>query len=105
LQFDFYNGAMSTDQCLRLRAALAEAKRRDIRIIVLMGGHEFWSNGIHLSVIEHARNPWDESWANIVAMNDVVKEILLTDHPFVISTIRGNAGAGGAIMALSASRS
>jgi putative two-component system hydrogenase maturation factor HypX/HoxX len=104
LHFDFYNGAMSTEQCIRLRKAIAEIKKRDIRVIVIMGGSDFWSNGIHLNVIEHAQNPSDESWRNIVAMNDLVQEILLSDKQLVISAIQGNAGAGGVIMALAADR-
>jgi ATP-dependent Zn protease len=38
LHFEFYNGAMSTAQCERLREALAWAKQRPVRILVLMGG-------------------------------------------------------------------
>jgi putative two-component system protein, hydrogenase maturation factor HypX/HoxX len=102
LHFDFYNGAMSTDQCKRLQQALVEAKQRNTRVIVLMGGHDIWSNGIHLNVIENAPDPGKESWENIVAMNDVVREILMTDTHYVISAMQGNAGAGGAILALAA---
>lgn len=100
LHFTFYNGAMSTEQCIRLRQALIEVKKRDIRVIVLMGGDDFWSNGIHLNVIENAANPADESWANINAMNDLVREIIQTNSQLTISAIQGNAGAGGVILAL-----
>ena len=48
LRFDFYNGAMSTEQCLRLREAWAYARGRDTRAIVLLGGDDYFSNGIHL---------------------------------------------------------
>ena len=51
LQFEFYNGAMSTVQCGRLRDALQWAKQRPTKILLLMGGMDFWSNGIHLNVI------------------------------------------------------
>jgi putative two-component system hydrogenase maturation factor HypX/HoxX len=104
LHFDFYNGAMSTDQCTRLREALAEAKLRPTKVIVLMGGHDIWSNGIHLNVIENAANPGQESWDNIVAMDDLVREIILTNSQFVLSAMQGNAGAGGAILALAADK-
>jgi putative two-component system hydrogenase maturation factor HypX/HoxX len=104
LHFDFYNGAMSTEQCIRLRETMAEIKKRDVRAVVLMGGSDFWSNGIHLNVIEHALNPSDESWNNIVAMNDLVREILLADKQLIISALQGNTGAGGVIMALAADR-
>lgn len=102
LHFDFYNGAMNTEQCQRLKKAFCKTKTRDTKIIVLMGGHDIWSNGIHLNVIEHADNPAEESWNNIVAMDDFVYEVMTTDSHYIISAIHGNAGAGGAIMALAA---
>ncbi|WP_284646637.1 hydrogenase maturation protein [Paenibacillus silviterrae] len=102
IHFQFYNGAMSTEQCNRLRNTLAEIKKSDVKVIVLMSGTDFWSNGIHLNVIEHAQNPADESWANIHAMNDLIREIILTPDQLVISAIQGNAGAGGVILALAA---
>ena len=37
LDFDFYNGAMSTDQCHRLLDAYRDAVRRPTRVIVLRG--------------------------------------------------------------------
>lgn len=102
LHFDFYNGAMSTDQCKRLQQALIEAKQKETKVIVLMGGHDIWSNGIHLNVIENAAEPALESWENIVAMDDLVQEIIETDAHYVIAAMQGNAGAGGAILALAA---
>ncbi len=102
IHFDFYNGAMCTDQCERLRHVLIEAKKRNTKVIVLMGGADIWSNGIHLNVIEHAENPAEESWRNIHAMNDLVREIILTDSHLVISAMQGNSGAGGTILALAA---
>ena len=104
LYFDFYNGAMSTGQCIRLKKAYIEAKKRDTRVIVLMGGADFWSNGIHLNVIESADNPSDESWRNINAINDLIREIILTNTHMVISAMRGNASAGGVILALAADK-
>jgi putative two-component system protein, hydrogenase maturation factor HypX/HoxX len=104
LHFDFYNGAMSTNQCKRLQQALIEAKQKNTNVIVLMGGHDIWSNGIHLNVIENAEDPAQESWENINAMNDLVYEIMITDTHYVIAAMQGNAGAGGAILALAADR-
>jgi putative two-component system protein, hydrogenase maturation factor HypX/HoxX len=71
-------------------------------VLVLLGGPDFWSNGIHLNVIEHAADPADESWRNINAMNDLVQELIATQDRLVVSAMRGNAGAGGVIMALAA---
>ncbi|MEZ5840488.1 MAG: enoyl-CoA hydratase-related protein [Hyphomicrobiales bacterium] len=102
LHFQFYNGAMSTAQCRRLRAAYAEARRRPTRVIVLMGGEDYWSNGIHLGTIEDAESPADESAANIEAMDDLALDILTTEDRIVVSALRGNAGAGGAFLALAA---
>lgn len=104
LAFNFYNGAMSTEQCERLRAAFIQARNRPTKVIALLGGADFWSNGIHLNTIEAALDPAMESWRNINAMNDLVQEIITTMSHIVISGMRGNAGAGGAILALAADR-
>lgn len=102
LYFDFYNGTMSTSQCLRLKEAFIRAKNKNTKAIVLMGGEDFWSNGIHLNLIEEAESPADESWRNINAINDLIKEILATTDRLIVSVIRGNAAAGGVILALAA---
>jgi putative two-component system hydrogenase maturation factor HypX/HoxX len=104
LHFEFYNGAMSTDQCVRLHQAYQEAIQRDTKVIVLAGGRDFWSNGIHLNLIEAADSPADESWRNINAMNDLVSAILATDSHLIVSALQGNAGAGGVFLALAADR-
>ena len=104
LHFPFYNGAMGTSQCAALRDALERAKARPTRVLVLMGGADFWSNGIHLNLIEAAENAADESWRNINAMNDVVREIVLTGRQLTIAAVQGNAGAGGVFLALAADR-
>jgi putative two-component system hydrogenase maturation factor HypX/HoxX len=104
LHFDFYNGAMSTDHCQRLREAFLLIRRRPTKVIVLMGGADFWSNGIHLNVIEAANDPAQESWRNIGAMNDLVRELITTQSHLVISALQGNAAAGGVMLALAADR-
>lgn len=100
LHFDFYNGAMSAAQCRRLAQAYGEIKQRDTRVIVLMGGQDFWSNGIHLNLIEAAECPADESLLNINAMNDFAREVLLTERRLTVAALQGNAGAGGVFLAL-----
>ncbi len=100
IEFNFYNGAMSTKQCQRLRTALFKAKQRDTKILVLMGGVDIWSNGIHLNVIENSKDPVEESWENINAINDLIRDIVITRDKIVVSAMHGNAGAGGAILAL-----
>jgi putative two-component system hydrogenase maturation factor HypX/HoxX len=103
LNFDFYNGAMSTEQCRRLREAYLYARsRRTTKVIVLAGGSDFFSNGIHLNVIEAAENQGEESWYNLHAIDDVVREILDTDSHITISALSGDAAAGGVPFAVAA---
>lgn len=104
LHFEFYNGAMSTEQCERLREAYRYACSRATRVIVLLGGPDFWSNGLHLNLIEAADSPADESWRNINAMDDLTRDIITTGSHWTISALQGNAGAGGVFLALAADR-
>lgn len=102
LHFAFYNGAMDSRQCEQLRDVYLKAVSSDIRVMVLMGGADFWSNGIHLNHIEDADSPADESWRNINAMNDLVHAIVTTDRQLTIAALQGNAGAGGVFLSLAA---
>lgn len=99
LHFAFYNGAMSTSQCERLLAAYRAALARPTRVLVLAGGPDFFSNGIHLNVIEAAASPADESMRNIEAIDDVCEAILTTTDRVTVAALQGNAGAGGAFVA------
>ncbi|OAA35914.1 C-type cyclin [Metarhizium rileyi] len=110
LYFDFYNGAMSTAQCRRMVRCLEyissmasdSGQCLPLTAVVLMGGSSYFSNGIHLNVIEAAADPALESWYNINSINDVVEK-LLVDLPArgitTISAIRGNCAAGGVALA------
>lgn len=98
--FDFYNGAANTEQCHRLVTCLKELKAGPSKVIVLMGGENFFSNGIHLNTIEAAADPALESWLNINAIDDVVREIINSPNQVFLAALRNNAGAGGAIVAL-----
>ncbi|WP_405828160.1 enoyl-CoA hydratase-related protein [Streptomyces sp. NBC_01176] len=102
LIFSFPGGAMSTQQCRRLLAAYRFALSCPTRVLVLGGKRDFFSNGIHLNVIEAAPDPGRESWANLNAMDDLVEEILLTTDRLVVAALGGNAAAGGAMLALAA---
>ena len=104
LWFDFYNGAMSTAQCQRLCAAYDAviATTSSAKTIVLMGGAQFYSNGIHLNVIEAASDPALESWHNINAIDDFVRRILTTSNRVTVSAMQGNSGAGGVMAAIAA---
>lgn len=102
LHFDFYNGAMGTEACKALLAAYAQACARPTRVIVLLGGTDFFSNGMDLNLIEAADSPADESWRNINAMDDLCQAIIETDDRITVAALQGNAGAGGAFLALAA---
>jgi enoyl-CoA hydratase/carnithine racemase/methionyl-tRNA formyltransferase len=106
LYFEYYNGAMSTDQCSKLIKAMdfilkKAASDRSVRALVLMGG-SYFSNGIALNVIEAASDPAQESWLNINRIDDVVQYILHelpSRNITTIAALRGNAAAGGVAMA------
>jgi putative two-component system hydrogenase maturation factor HypX/HoxX len=102
LAFEFYNGAMSTAQCRRLTEAFRWATTRPTRVIVLRGGSDFWSNGIHLNTIEAAESPADESWANINAIDDLAEAILRCETQLTVAAVGANTGAGGCFLARAA---
>ncbi|WP_405358671.1 hydrogenase maturation protein [Kitasatospora sp. NBC_00085] len=102
LSFSFPGGAMSTDQCRRLLDAYRRACSRPTSVLVLGGQRDFFSNGIHLNVIEAAADPAAESWANLNAMDDLVEAVLTTTDRLVVSALGGNAAAGGVMLALAA---
>ena len=95
---------MGTDDCRRLMDAYTSACSRSTRVIVLAGGPDFWSNGIDLNRIEAAEDPADESWRNINAMNDLVRAIIVNRRQLTVAAVNGNAGAGGAFLALAGDR-
>ncbi|MGY4363146.1 putative two-component system hydrogenase maturation factor HypX/HoxX [Bradyrhizobium sp. i1.3.6] len=102
LAFSFYNGAMATADCEALLEAYRAALARPTRVLLLTGGRDYWSNGIHLAEIEAADSPADESWRNIDAIDDLARAIIETTDRLVVSVIRGNAGAGGVFLSLAA---
>ncbi len=102
LHFRFYNGAMGTEACERLLAAYRAALARPTRVLVLMGGPDFWSNGMNLNLIEAAQSPADKSWRNINAIDDLAHAILSTEGKLTVAALQGNAGAGGVFLARAA---
>ena len=104
LHFDFYNGAMGTRQCRRLTEAFRWAAAQPTKVIVLMGGRDFWSNGIHLNLIEAADSPADESWANINAIDDLAEAVIRCESHLTVAALGGNAGAGGCFLARACDR-
>ncbi len=99
LCFGFHNGAMSTAQCIRLKYAV-EYLKTQCEVLVLVGGMDFFSNGIHLNILEDSAKQGEDGWANINAMNDLVSAILYADEVVTITSFARNAGAGGVFMGL-----
>ncbi|QHG90844.1 hydrogenase [Sulfurimonas sp. CVO] len=99
LYFNFHNGAMHSEQCIRLKYAF-EYLKESCKVIVLMGGEDFFSNGIHLNILEDSKKQGEDGWSNINAMNDVVKSILFADDIITVSSLHKNVGAGGVFLAL-----
>jgi len=106
LRFAFHNGAMDSAQCARLLQALRHARARPTRVLVLAGGEDHFCHGIHLHAIEAAQarggSAADESWGNIQAIDDVVLELLTMTDRLTVSALQGDAGAGGAFLAMAA---
>ena len=99
---DAYNGAWSSALCRRIGHAWLHATAQDTPVILLQAGDVF-SNGIDLNTIEAAPRPAREAWDNIVAIDDLCRDIICAEQ-FVVAAIGGNAGAGGVMLALGADR-
>lgn len=99
LHFDFYNGAISSSQAIRLKYAI-QYLQEQCKVLVLMGGENFFCNGIHLNIVEDSKKQAEDAWSNINAMNEVVKEILLCEDTITVAYLNKNAGAGGVFLAL-----
>ena len=102
LGFDFHNGAMGAHQCVRLKYAFDYLKQSGIKVLVLLGGSDFFSNGIHLNIMEDSKKSDEDGWSNIHSMNEMVKSILLCDEILTVSSLHKNAGAGGVSLAIAA---
>lgn len=99
LYFNFHNGAMSTSQCIRLKYAIDYLKQ-ECKVLVLMGAEDFFSNGIHLNILEDSKKQGEDGWSNINAINDVVKSIIFSPEIITVTSFEKNAGAGGVFLGL-----
>ncbi len=99
VHWEFYNGAMRADHCLQLKQLLERQKTHPFKVLVLLGGKRFFSNGIDLNTIEASENPVKQSQSYINAINDLIQYIMTEmSDKIVISALRGHAGAGGAML-------
>jgi putative two-component system hydrogenase maturation factor HypX/HoxX len=98
LYFNFHNGAFRSEQCVRLKYAIEHLKER-AKAIVLMGGEDFFSNGINLNILEDSKKQGEDGWANINAINDLIKSVIFSPNNLMVSFVRKNAGAGGVFLA------
>ena len=55
--------------------------------------------GIHLCVIENSADKQREALDNINGIDDVIKTIVNMKNKISVAVLRGNAGAGGAMLA------
>ena len=55
-------------------------------------------------MIDAAPVPGVEAWRNINAIDDVCREIITCTGQLVVTSVGGNAGAGGVMLALGADR-
>ena len=99
LCFNFHNGAMNSQQCIRLKYAYEHLKD-SAKVIVLIGAEEFFSNGIHLNILEDSKKQDEDGWSNINAINDLIKSIIFSDELITVASLHRNAGAGGVFLAL-----
>ena len=99
LHFNFHNGAFSAAQCMKLKYAF-EYIKESVKVVVLMGGADFFSNGIHLNILEDSKKNGEDGWSSINAMNDLVKSILFAEDVITVASLEKNAGAGGVFLAL-----
>ena len=103
IKFPIHNGAMDLKHCQRLFETIQFAKEDDsIKVIVLWGGPDFFSNGIDLNAIHLQYNSSILAYKNLKALNKIVHAILTADTKLVISALQGSASAGGVMMAIAA---
>jgi putative two-component system hydrogenase maturation factor HypX/HoxX len=99
LYFNFHNGAMTSTQCIKLKYAI-EYLKEECKVLVLMGGDDFFSNGIHLNILQDSKKQGEDGWSNINAMNEAVKSILECDDIITVASFSKNSGAGGVFLGL-----
>ncbi len=98
LHFNFHNGAFRAEQCMKLKYAFEYIKEQ-VKVVVLMGGEDFFSNGINLNILEDSKKSGEDGWSNINAINDLLKSIIFAEDVITVASLHKNAGAGGVFLA------
>ncbi len=98
LHFNFHNGAFRAEQCMRLKYAFEYIKEQ-VKVVVLMGGEDFFSNGINLNILEDSAKSGEDGWSNINAINDLVRSVIFAEDVITVASLHRNAGAGGVFLA------
>jgi len=98
LYFNFHNGAFRAEQSIGLKYAI-EYLKEEVKIIVLMGGDDFFSNGIWYNILEDSKKNGEDGWSNINAINNLVKSIIFSSDVIMVASLSKNAGAGGIFLA------
>jgi putative two-component system hydrogenase maturation factor HypX/HoxX len=98
LYFNFHNGAFRAEQCIRLKYAI-EYLKESVKVIVLAGGEEFFSNGINLNILEDSKKSGEDGWSTINAINDLIGTIIFASDIITVASLSKNAGAGGVFLA------
>ncbi len=98
LYFHFHNGAFRAEQCMKLKYAFEYIKEQ-VKVVVLMGGEDFFSNGINLNILEDSKKNGEDGWSNINAINDLVRSVIFAQDVITVASLHRNAGAGGVFLA------
>ena len=105
VHLNFLNGAFGSQQCWRaigaIRRALEDLKNNvspsvtsTPPMLVIMGGSQYFCNGIDLNEIELAQCPETASWININAINDLIFSFVEDPEVLTLAVMSGNAGKG-----------
>ncbi len=84
LHFNFLNGAFRAEQSIRLKYAI-EFLKEHTKAIVLMGGEQFFSNGINLNILEDSQKQGEDGWSNINAINELIESILFASNVITVA--------------------
>lgn len=102
LSFMLPTGALSTTVCQQFLAAYLTACQQPTDLLVLQNEHDCWGRGLDSAENAHADTPDYATWRNLLALNDLIETIIMTERQVVIAAIRGHAIGGSVMLALAA---